>query len=175
VAERLAPADRARVVGFANAHGPRAAARRFGVPLGTVKGWQHRARHRPARPRPHPAAPAPTHDGRTPAERFEAEANRLAERYLQGACLACGGSGQVDVPAVHRGSLLIRRARRIPCPDCGGPVRRIEVTEWPKHEWTQAMAAAGDAGFGWSADEWARIRAGDVDPDGRRFTGRPDA
>jgi hypothetical protein len=172
VAERLSAADRARVVGFANAHGPRAAARRFGVPLGTVKGWQHRARHRPSRPQPRPAAPAPTHDGRTPAERFEADAKRLAERYLRGACLGCGGSGQVDVPAVHRGSLLIRRARRIPCPDCGGPVRRIEVTEWPKREWTQAMAAAGDAGLGWSGAEWSRIQNGEPNPDGMRFTGR---
>ena len=30
-------------------------------------------------------------------------------------------------------------------------------------------------GLGWQADEWARIRAGDLHPDGRRITGRPDA
>ena len=172
MAERLSVADRARVVGFANAHGPRAAARRFGVPLGTVKGWQHRARHRPARPQPRPAAPAPTHDGRTPAERFEAEAKRLAERYLQGACLGCGGSGQVDVSAVHRGSLLIRKARRVPCPTCGGRPRHIEVVELPRREWAEGLRVASDLGLGWSGAEWSRIQAGDVNPDGMRFTGR---
>ena len=175
MAERLAPADRARVVGFANAHGPRAAARRFGVPLGTVKGWQHRARHRPARPRPRPAAPAPTHDGRTPAERFEAEAKRLAERYLTGVCVHCGGDGVVVVPAVTRGPLTIRKPRRLPCPTCGGRPRRIEVVELPRREWVEGLRVAGDAGLGWSGAEWERIRNGEPNPDGMRFTGRPDA
>jgi hypothetical protein len=160
--------SRSQVLAFAAAHGAKAAGLHFGIPAGTIRSWRSRARKRATRDGTPPPPP-------TPAERYEAEARRLADRYARRLCLTCGGSGQGDVPAVHRGSLLIRRARRIGCPDCGGPVRRIEVTEWPKREWTQAMAAAGDAGFGWSADEWARIRAGDVDPDGRRFTGRPDA
>jgi hypothetical protein len=170
--ERLTPAERARVVGFANAHGPRAAARKFGVKLATVKTWQHRARHRPARPAPRPAAPAPTHDGRTPAERFEAEAKRLAERYLQGACLGCGGDGVVVVPAVTRGSLTIRKARRVPCPTCGGRVRHIEVVELPRREWFEGLRVASDLGLGWSGAEWSRIQNGEPDPDGQRFTGR---
>jgi transposase-like protein len=158
--------DRAEVMAFADRHGNRAAAEKYGVPSGTVRSWRSRARKRAARDGTAPP---------TPAERWLAEAQRVAERYIQRQCLQCGDDGTVNVPAVTRGSLLIRKARRIPCPSCGGPVRRIEVTEWPKREWTQAMAAAGDAGLGWSADEWARIRAGDVNPDGMRFTGRPDA
>jgi hypothetical protein len=159
-------ASRREVMDYAERHGAKQAGERYGIPAGTVRSWRSRARKRAARD-----ATAPP----TPAERWLAEAHQLAERYLTGACLQCGGAGTVDVPAVHRGSLLIRRARRVPCPDCGDPVRRIEVIEWPRREWVQAMAAAGDAGFGWQLDEWARIRAGELDPDGRRFTGRPDA
>ena len=171
--ERLTPAERARVVGFANAHGPRAAARKFGVKLATVKTWQHRARHRPARPQPRPAPPAPatTPDGRTPAERYEARALRVAERYLKGLCPQCGGEGVVIVPATTRGSLTIRKARRLVCPTCGGRPRRIEVVSHPRGAWLEGLAAAGDAGLGWSGAEWSRIQAGDVNPDGLKWTG----
>jgi hypothetical protein len=174
VAERLSPAHRAQVVAFANIHGPRAAARRFWVPEGSVKGWQARARARAAKAQAwaeaaRQARPEPVVADPDPAE------STIADRMAAGSCLRCGGAGIVQVSAVTRGSLTVRRARRLPCPSCGGPVRRIQVTEWPRREWTEAQAAAGDAGFGWSPDEWARIRAGELDPDGRRITGRPDA
>jgi hypothetical protein len=159
-------ADRSQVLAYAATHGAKAAGEQFGIPAGTVRSWLSRARKRAARDGTGPP---------TPAERWLAEARQLAERYTQRRCLQCGDDGVVTVPAVTRGSLTIRKPRRIPCPTCGGRPRHIEVTEWPKREWTQAMAAAGDLGLGWQADEWARIRAGDVDPDGRRFTGRPDA
>jgi hypothetical protein len=158
--------DRADVLRYADAHGAKAAGEHFHISAGTIRSWRSRARKRAAR-----AGTAPP----SPAERWLAEAHHLAERYLTGVCLHCGGDGTVDVPATVRGSLLIRKARRVSCPTCGGRPRHIEVTEWPKREWTQAMAAAGDLGLGWQADEWARIRAGDVNPDGRRITGRPDA
>jgi hypothetical protein len=136
------------------------------MPAGTVRSWRSRARKRAARVgRADP----------TPAERFEAEARRLAERFLRGVCLGCGGSGTVDVPPVRRGSLLLRRARRIVCPDCGGVPLRIQVNELPRREWAEGMRVAGDAGLGWSGREWERIRAGEMDPDGMRFTGRGDA
>lgn len=144
---RLSPSARARVVAFANLHGPRAAARRFGVKLGTVKGWQHRARHRPPRPRPakpkqaEPAVPSP-------AEAWLAEARRLVEWAAKGACLQCGGAGSIRVPAATRGELVIRRAMTIPCPTCGGPPRHIQVTEWPRDAWVAGLAVAGDLGFG---------------------------
>jgi hypothetical protein len=87
----------------------------------------------------------------------------------------CGGGGLVRIPEVRRGSLLIRRARTIECPDCGGPVRHLEVVEHGRDSWMEGQRTAADAGFGWSGAEWARIRAGELDPDGMRFTGRPDA
>jgi hypothetical protein len=158
--------SRREVMDYAERHGAKAAGERYGVPAGTVRSWRSRARKRAARDGTAPP---------TPAERWLAEAHQLAERYAKRLCLQCGGEGVVNVPAVTRGGLTIRKARRIPCPSCGGPVRRIQVTEWPRREWTEAMAAAGDLGLGWSGDEWARIRAGEVDPDGMRFTGRPDA
>jgi hypothetical protein len=173
MAERLSPAARARVVSFANTHGPRAAAGKFGVPLGTVKGWQHRARRPRRRTRPQPPAPAAaTAQGPTPAEQFTDRAQQLAAWAARGACLQCGGAGIVQVPATMRGSLLIRRARRVPCPTCGGAPRIVRVTEWPRDEWVKAMALAGDAGFGWDEREWAMIRGGESNPDGHRFTGR---
>jgi hypothetical protein len=82
----------------------------------------------------------------------------IAERMAAGSCLRCGGAGHVHIPEVRRGSLLIRRARRIGCPDCGGPARRVQVVEHPRESWAEAQRLAGD-----------------VDPDGRRITGRPDA
>jgi hypothetical protein len=173
--ERLTPAERAPVLAFANAHGPRAAARKFGVPLSTVKTWQHRARTR-RRPRPRPPAPAAAAaQGPSPAEKFTDRAQALAAWAARGACLQCGGAGIVQIPAVRRGKLIVRQARRVPCPTCGGPPRRVQVVELPPREWADGMRVAGDAGFGWRPDEWARIRAGELDPDGRRFTGRPDA
>jgi hypothetical protein len=159
-------ASRSEVLDYADRHGAKAAGEHFGIPAGTVRSWRSRARKRAARDGTTPP---------TPIEKWLAEARQLAERYLKGACLQCGDEGTVNVPATFRGSLLIRKAQRLPCPSCGGRPRHIEVTEWPKREWAQAMAVAGDLGLGWSGDEWARIRAGEMDPDGRRFTGRPDA
>jgi hypothetical protein len=159
-------ASRSEVLDYADAHGAKTAGEHFGIPAGTIRSWRSRARARAARDGTAPP---------TPAERWLAEARQLAERYAKRLCLQCGGAGTVDVPATTRSGLTIRPARRLPCPSCGGPVRRIQVTEWPRREWTEAQAAAGDAGFGWSGDEWARIRAGELDPDGRRITGRPDA
>jgi hypothetical protein len=163
-------ADRAQVLAWAERHGGAAAARRFGVPVGTVYAWRSRARRRAAgaaadaeRARQAPAL----------AEPDPAEAT-IAERMAAGSCLRCGGAGIVGVPAVRRGSLIIRRARRIGCPDCGGPLRHVQVVEHPPADWTAAQAAAGDLGMGWQPDEWRLIRAGEPNPDGRRFTGRPD-
>jgi transposase-like protein len=161
-------ATRSQVLAFAASHGAKAAGLHFGLPAGTIRSWRSRARRRAARDGIPPPPP-------TPAERYEAEAKRLAERYLRGVCLGCGGSGTVDLPPVRRGSLLLRRARRIVCPDCGGVPLRIQVNELPRREWAEGMRVAGDAGLGWHADEWACIRAGEVDPDGYRITGRPDA
>jgi transposase-like protein len=174
VAERRqhTPAERAQVVSFALAHGPRAAARRFGVPLGTVKGWTHRHKHpprrRPPRRPPVPAAPVPT-AATTSTEVFDEQARRLAA-WAAGGCLTCANDGTITVPATYRGSLLIRAAKTIPCPTCGGRPIRIQVNELPRGEWAAGMARAGDLGIGWSPESWARIRAGEVHPDGRRFT-----
>ena len=170
----LTPGQRAQVVAFANQHGPTRAARRFQVPLGSVKGWQVRARRREAR-RAAWAEAARGAPGSPPVAEPDTSEDIIRERMAAGVCLRCGGAGRVVIPPVRRGSVLIRRARRIGCPDCGGPVRHIQVVEHPPEAWTEAQAAAGDAGLGWSPDEWARIRAGEPDPDGRRMTGRPDA
>jgi hypothetical protein len=110
----------------------------------------------------------------TPAEKWLAEARQHAERYANRRCLHCGDDGAIVVPAVTRGSLRSGRAGGSPVRPAGRP-RHIEVVELPRREWAEGMRVAGDAGFGWSGDQWARIRAGEMDPDGRRFTGRPDA
>jgi hypothetical protein len=159
-------ASRSEVLSYADAHGAKAAGERYGVPAGTVRSWRSRARKRAARDGTAPP---------TPAERWLAKAQRIAERYTRRVCLHCGGEGTVTVPATTRGGLTVRRARRIPCPSCGGVVRHLEVVELPRREWVEGLRVAGDAGLGWNADEWRRIRNGDVDPDGMRFTGRPDA
>jgi transposase len=110
------------VVRFADAHGPRAAARHFGVKLGTVKGWQGRARKR-----------AKVHTGRqTPVARFEQAARELLERALAGTCLRCGGSGHVTVNTRERQAAVpavagYQYARRLTCPDCGAPRRSTVV------------------------------------------------
>jgi hypothetical protein len=49
------------------------------------------------------------------------------------------------------------------------------VVELPRRDWAEGMRVAGDAGLGWNGAEWERIQAGDVNPDGIRFTGRGDA
>jgi hypothetical protein len=161
-------ATRHDVLAFAATHGAKAAGEHYGIPAGTIRSWRSRAKQRAARDGTDPPPP-------TPAERWLAEARQLAERYAKGLCLHCGDAGTVDLSLVTRGGLLVRPGRRIPCPTCGGHLRRITVTEWPRREWTEAMARAGDLGLGWQPDEWARIRAGELDPDGRRITGRPDA
>jgi hypothetical protein len=161
-------ATQAEILAFAAEHSPKAASAHYGVKVGTIWSWRSRAKQRAAL---HGTDPPPP----TPAERWLAEAKQTAERYLRRVCLRCEGSGLVHLAPVRRGTLVIRVARTIPCPDCGAPTRRIQVTEWPRAEWNAAMARAGDAGFGWSASEWRLIRQGEVDPDGRRITGRPDA
>lgn len=158
--------SRSEILAYADAHGAKAAGEHFGIPAGTVRSWRSRARKRAARDGTAPP---------TPAERWLAEARQLAERYTKRLCLHCGGEGTVNVPATRRGSLLIRKARRINCPTCGGRPRHIRVTEWPQAEWIEGMRVAGDLGAGWSPSEWARIRAGELDPGGRRITGKPDA
>jgi hypothetical protein len=107
-------ATREQVVQYANQHGPRAAAKHFGVPLGSVKGWQGRARKRQP----------------TPAERFEQAAWELLERALAGKCLTCAGLGFVSVNAKERqepGVRGYRFARRLVCPDCAAPRRSTVV------------------------------------------------
>jgi hypothetical protein len=158
-------ASRADILAYAASHGAKAAGERYGTPAGTIRSWRSRARKRAARDgvaNPHP----------TPAERWLAEAQRIAERYAKRLCLHCGGDGTVTVPATTRGGLVIRKARRLVCPTCGGTPRRIEVVAHPRGAWLEGLAAAGDAGMGWSGAEWSRIQAGDVNPDGMRYTGR---
>jgi hypothetical protein len=162
-----ADGTRTDVLAYASQHGDQAASDRYGTPKGTIWSWRSRARKRAAALGTDPPPP-------TPADRWQAEARQTADRYLRRVCLRCEGSHRVRLPEVRRGSLVIRKARVIDCPDCGAPLRRITVTEWPQREWTEAMARAGDAGLGWSGAEWARIRSGEPDPDGQRFTGRGD-
>lgn len=166
--------DRVVVLAYAARHGPKAAAQRFGVPVGTIWSWRSRARRQAARQQADreraTGAPAPP-----PSAQYEDATRRILAWALAASCLRCGGAGLVRLPEVRRGSLLVRRPRTIPCPDCGAPVRRIQVTEWPRREWTEAQRVAGDLGLGWNGAEWAHIRAGQLDPDGRRITGRPDA
>jgi hypothetical protein len=159
-------ADRSQVLAYAATYGAKQAGEHFGIPAGTIRSWRSRARKRAARDGTEPP---------TPAEKWLAEARQLAERYTQRKCLSCGDDGTIVVPAITRGSLTIRKARRIPCPTCGGRPRHLEVVELPRREWVEGLRVASDLGLGWSGDEWARIRAGEVDPDGMRFTGRPDA
>jgi hypothetical protein len=49
------------------------------------------------------------------------------------------------------------------------------VVEHGRDSWLEGQRVAGDAGFDWSGDEWAQIRSGQPNPNGRRITGRPDA
>ena len=170
---KLTPRERAVVVAFADRRGPTAAARRYGVPLGSVKAWQARARARERSAQAWAAAAAEARPAELPEpDPGEAE---LARRMAAGFCLRCGGQGTVIIPEVRRGSLVLRRARRLVCPNCGGVPRHVEVVEHHPAVWVQGLATAGDAGLGWSPSEWVRIRAGEVNPDGQRITGRPDA
>jgi hypothetical protein len=165
-------ASRAVVLAFAQRHGAKQAAERFGVPAGTIRSWRSRERRRAARvqaDRERAGVPAPA------VAQDEDEARRLLAWALAGTCLRCGGGGLVRVPEVRRGSLLIRRARTIECPDCGGPIRHLEVVEHDRDAWREGQRVAGDLGLGWSPDEWRLIRAGEPNPDGQRITGKPDA
>ena len=173
----MTPGQRHQVVDFANRHGVTAAARRFGVPKGTVASWQHRARALERRRQAQAEADRELAQARARelVAKPDPDEAELARRMREGRCLRCGGVGRVAIPAVTRGSLILRRARRMACPDCGGVPRIVQVVEHPREDWTQAQAVAGDLGAGWSPSEWARIRAGDVDPDGYRYSGRPDA
>jgi hypothetical protein len=178
VAERtLTPGQRHQVVTFAEHHGPTQAAQRFRLPVGTVKAWQARARALERRREARAAADRELPDARRLASDPDPDPDEstILRRMVTGQCLRCGGSGRVRVPAVTRGSLTIRPSRVIACPDCGGPVRHLEVVEHPRADWTEGQRVAGDLGAGWSPALWARIRAGEVDPDGYRITGRSDA
>jgi hypothetical protein len=156
-------ASSSEVLSYADAHGAKAAGEHFGIPAGTIRSWRSRARKRAARAgRADPS----------PAERWLAEAQRIAERYANRRCLQCDDEGVVSVPAVTRGSLTVRKPRRLPCPTCGGRPRHIEVVELPRREWAEGLRVAGDAGLGWNGAEWERIRNGEPNPDGMRFTGR---
>jgi hypothetical protein len=183
----MTPGERQRVVDYALVHGPLAASRRFGVPLGSAKGWLYRHRQRQANharwleqarqgeaeARVSGELPAEVQDRPAVADPNPTEAE-LAYRMAHGICLRCGGVGIVGIPAVMRGSLVLRRARRMRCPDCGGVPRVVQVVEHGRDTWVQGMALAAELGAGWSPEQWAMIRRGEVDPDGYRISGTPD-
>lgn len=100
-------ADRAQVLAYAQRHGPKAAAAKFHIPVGTVWSWRARERRRAARE----AADRERADTgvSSPAQEFEDRAAQLAAWVAAGACLQCGGAGIVRVPPVTRGELVIRR------------------------------------------------------------------
>jgi hypothetical protein len=167
-------ADRAQVLAYAERHGSKAAAERFGVPAATVRSWRSRARRRAAqqaadreRAAERVQAPPPS-----PLEQFESRAAQLAAWAECGACLHCGGLGTIHVPSVKRGPVVIRYGHDVPCPTCGGVPVRIQVNELPRAKWVEGMRQAGDMGIGWSAAEWAEIRAGNPNPRGYRWTHR---
>jgi hypothetical protein len=151
-------ASRSEVMAYADRHGAKAAGDHFHIPAGTIRSWRSRSRKRETAPP-------------SPAERWLAEAQRIAERYLNRRCLQCDDEGVISVPATTRGALTIRRARRLVCPTCGGRPRHIEVVTHPRGAWLEGLAAAGDAGFGWNGREWSMIRSGEVNPSGFRWTG----
>jgi hypothetical protein len=175
--------DRAQVLRYAEQHGSKAAADHFGIPASTVRSWRARERRRVAREQadrerpPGSASPAATPPRSALAE-FEDRAAQLAAwaeavRADQPApCLSCGGAGEIRVPSIQRGPVVIRWGKTIPCPTCGGRPVRVQVTEWPREEWAEAMRRAGDMGIGWSVQEWAEIRAGNPNPRGYRWTHR---
>jgi transposase-like protein len=170
-------ADRAQVLAYAERHGSKAAAARFGVPAATIRSWRSRARRRAGREQadrerpPESASPAATWS-LSPMADFEERAAQLAEWAARGVCLHCGGAGEIRVPAIQRGPVVIRWGKTIPCPTCGGRPVRIQVNELPREEWAEAMRRAGDMGIGWSVQEWAEIRAGNPNPLGYRWTHR---
>jgi hypothetical protein len=155
--------DRAEVMAWADRHGAQAASQRYGVPAGTIRSWRSRARRRAARE-------ANDRPGPSPREAFENRAAQLAAWAAKGACLHCGGVGTVQVPTATRGRVVIRYGRTIPCPTCGGVPVRVQVNELPPREWAEGMRVAGDMGIGWTAEEWALIRAGEPNPNGWRWT-----
>jgi hypothetical protein len=167
---------RAQVLAYAQRHGPKAAAAKFHIPVGTIWSWRARERRRAAQQQVDQERAAVAHTipspvpGPSPAQEFTDRAAELADRYRRGACLGCGGAGLVRIPPVTRGGLLIRRARTIPCPTCGGVPVRIQVNELPRAEWAEGMARAGDMGVGWTPEEWAERQAGNPNPRGWRWT-----
>lgn len=162
------------MLAYADRHGTKAAAGHFGIPAGTIRSWRARARRRAAQAQAdreraaERAQPPPP----SPLEQFESRAAQLAEWAARGACLHCGGAGEVRVPAIQRGPVVIRSGRTIACPTCGGRPLRIQVNELPRAEWAEGMRRAGDMGLGWSVQEWAEIRAGNPNPRGYRWTHR---
>jgi transposase-like protein len=167
--------DRAQVLAYADRHGSKAAATRFGIPAATIRSWRSRARRRAAREqanreRPLGSASPATTGPRSPLAEFEDRAAQLAVWAAAGVCLHCGGAGEVRMPAIQRGPVVIRYGQTIPCPTCGGRPVRIQVNELPRAEWAEGMARAGDMGIGWTAEEWEKIRAGNLNPNGWRWT-----
>ena len=176
--------DRAEVLAYAAQHGPAKAAAKFHIKVGTIWSWRTRERRR--------ARLATARQAQADRARAEAQAEgldpslgpgpvppaqsdlereaQLADWVARGACLQCGGAGLVRVPPTTRGSMVIRRGRTIPCPTCGGRQVHIEVVEHPPAAWAEGLAAAGDIGLGWTGEDWARIGAGEPNPDGQRFT-----
>jgi hypothetical protein len=146
-------APRAEILAYADRHGAKQAAVRFGVSAGTIRSWRSRARKRAARHAGRPAS--------SPLARFEDEAARLVEWATRGACLRCSGSGWAILPAVTRGGQAIRPERRIPCPDCGSPTR-ARWTEWPTDQggvWQDGMARFGDLTANLTGREAAKLLA----------------
>ena len=166
----LTVGQRAQVVAYANQHGPTRAARRYQVPLGSVKAWQVRARRREALRAAWKEAARAT-PGTPPVAEPDTSEDVIRERMAAGLCLRCGGVGRVPIPATRHGTLTVRRAHHRRCPDCGGAVRIIQVVEHPRDSWTEAQRVAGDLGLGWNGREWAMIQAGEPHPDGLRWTG----
>jgi transposase-like protein len=164
--------DRAQVLAYADRHGSKAAAARFGIPAATIRSWRSRARRRASREAADRERAQKREERETPSPlaQFEDRAAQLAAWAAQGACLHCGGAGVIQVPTIQRGPVVIRWGRELPCPTCGGRPVRIQVNELPRDEWVDGMARAGDMGIGWRADEWAKIRAGNPNPNGWRWT-----
>jgi hypothetical protein len=165
--------DRTQVLAYADRHGSKAAAARFGIPAATIRSWRSRARRRAAQAQADRER-AQEHDATrvtsSPLQEFEDRAAQLAAWAARGACLHCGGVGTIRVPSIQRGPVVIRYGTELPCPTCGGTPLRIQVNELPRDEWMDGMARAGDMGIGWRADEWAERQAGNPNPKGWRWT-----
>lgn len=123
--------DRAEVLRFADHHGAKQAADHYGLSAGTIRSWRSRARRRAGREaadRERAAERRPP----SPLAEFERRAEQAATWAARGACRRCGGCGYLTAntpEAIARASVLaaLQYAKRIVCPDCGGPERRPVV------------------------------------------------